>query len=54
MRKQNAVFKFAFKKEEPFINNLAEKIKQKISNRFHIFTGADIFARRVCFNRQKT
>ena len=42
---------FAFNKEVPFTNNLAErdirpaKVKQKISNCFRAFTGAEIYAR---------
>ena len=51
IREQNAVLAFAFNKEVPFTNNLAErdirpaKIKQKISNCFRTFTGAEIYAR---------
>ncbi|MCH7658100.1 MAG: IS66 family transposase [Bacteroidetes bacterium] len=51
IRKRNAVLAFAFNKEVPFTNNLAErdirpaKIKQKISNCFRTFTGAEIYAR---------
>jgi len=42
---------FAFNEQVPFINNLAErdirpaKIKQKISNSFRSFEGAEIYAR---------
>lgn len=51
IREQNAVLAFAFHKEVPFTNNLAErdirpvKVKQKISNCFRTFTGAEIYAR---------
>lgn len=51
IREQNTVLAFAFNKEVPFTNNLAErdirpaKIKQKISNCFRAFTGAEIYAR---------
>jgi len=51
IREQNVVLAFAFNKEVPFTNNLAErdirpaKVKQKISNCFRIFTGAEIYAR---------
>lgn len=46
-----AVLAFAFHREVPFTNNLAErdirpaKIKQKISNCFRTFSGAEIYAR---------
>ncbi len=48
---QDAVLAFAFNKNVPFTNNLAErdirpaKVKQKISNCFRTATGADIYAR---------
>jgi len=48
---QDAVLAFAFNKNIPFTNNLAErdirpaKVKQKISNCFRTVTGADIYAR---------
>jgi len=51
IREQDAVLAFAFNKEVPFTNNLAErdirpaKVKQKISNCFRTFTGAKIYAR---------
>ena len=51
IREQNAVLAFAFNKEVPFTNNLAErdirpvKVKQKISNCFRTFYGAEIYAR---------
>jgi len=51
IREQDAVLAFAFNKEVPFTNNLAErdirpaKVKQKISNCFRAFTGAEIYAR---------
>jgi len=51
VREQNAVLAFAFNKNVPFTNNLAErdirpaKIKQKISNCFRTVFGADIYAR---------
>jgi transposase len=51
IREQDAVLAFAFNKEVPFTNNLAErdirpaKVKQKISNCFRTFSGAEIYAR---------
>jgi len=51
LREQDAVLAFAFNNEVPFTNNLAErdirpaKVKQKISNCFRTFTGAEIYAR---------
>ena len=48
---KDAVLAFAFNKEVPFTNNLAErdirpaKVKQKISNCFRSFSGAEIYAR---------
>jgi len=51
IRKKDAVLAFAFNKEVPFTNNLAErdirpaKVKQKISNCFRTFKGAEIYAR---------
>lgn len=51
IREQDAVLAFAFNKEVPFTNNLAErdirpaKVKQKISNCFRSFNGAEIYAR---------
>lgn len=48
---EDAVLAFAFNEEVPFTNNLAErdirpaKVKQKISNCFRTFTGAEIYAR---------
>ena len=51
IREQDAVLAFAFNKDVPFTNNLAErdirpaKVKQKISNCFRTFTGAEIYAR---------
>ena len=48
---QDAVLAFAFNKNVPFTNNLAErdirpvKVKQKISNCFRTVKGADIYAR---------
>src|SRR5680860_851445 len=45
------VLAFAFNKQLPFTNNLAErdirpaKVKQKISNCFRTFKGAEIYAR---------
>lgn len=49
--KKDAVLAFAFNPEVPFTNNLAErdirpvKVKQKISNSFRTFKGAEIYAR---------
>jgi transposase len=51
IRGKDAVLAFAFNKEVPFTNNLAErgirpaKVKQKISNCFRTFKGAEIYAR---------
>ncbi len=51
IRRQDAVLAFAFNEQVPFTNNLAErdirpvKIKQKISNSFRSFEGAEIYAR---------
>jgi len=51
IREQNAILAFAFNKNVPFTNNLAErdirpaKVKQKISNCFRTFSGAEIYAR---------
>lgn len=51
IREQHAVLAFAFNKKLPFTNNLAErdirpaKVKQKISNCFRTFKGAEIYAR---------
>jgi len=51
IRKQDAVLAFAFNEQVPFTNNLAErdirpaKVKQKISNCFRTFQGAEIYAR---------
>lgn len=51
IREKCAVMAFAFNQEVPFTNNLAErdirpaKIKQKISNCFRTFRGAEIYAR---------
>jgi transposase len=48
---KDAVLAFAFNEEVPFTNNLAErdirpaKVKQKISNCFRTFHGAEIYAR---------
>ena len=51
IREQHAVLAFAFNQDVPFTNNLAErdirpaKVKQKISNCFRTFKGAEIYAR---------
>ena len=51
IREKDSVLTFAFNKEIPFTNNLAErdirpaKIKQKISNCFRTLKGAEIYAR---------
>jgi len=51
IKEKDAVLAFAFNKEVPFTNNLAErdirpaKVKQKISNCFRTFKGAEIYAR---------
>ena len=51
IREKDAVLAFAFNKEVPFTNNLAERdirparVKQKISNCFRTFKGAEIYAR---------
>jgi len=51
IKHQDAVLAFAFNEKVPFTNNLAErdirpvKIKQKISNSFRSFEGAEIYAR---------
>jgi len=51
IREQDAVLAFAFNKEVPFTNNLAErgvmseKVKGKILNCFRTFSGAEIYAR---------
>jgi len=51
IREQLAVLAFAFNEQVPFTNNLAErdirpaKVKQKISNCFRTFKGAEIYAR---------
>ncbi|MAE09196.1 MAG: IS66 family transposase, partial [Bacteroidetes bacterium] len=48
---QDAVLAFAFNEQVPFTNNLAErdirptKLKQKISNSFRSFKGAEFYAR---------
>ena len=51
IKEKDAILAFAFNKEVPFTNNLAErdirpaKVKQKISNCFRTFKGAEIYAR---------
>jgi len=51
IRERDAILAFAFNKEVPFTNNLAErdirpaKVKLKISNCFRTFKGAEIYAR---------
>jgi len=51
IREKDAVLAFAFNKEVPFTNNLAErdirpaKVKLKVSNCFRTFKGAEIYAR---------
>jgi len=51
IREKDTILAFAFNKEVPFTNNLAErdirpaKVKQKISNCFRTFRGAEIYAR---------
>lgn len=51
IREEEAVLAFAFNKEVPFTNNLAErdirpaKVKMKVSNCFRTFHGAEIYAR---------
>jgi len=51
IREKDAVLAFVFNEEAPFTNNLAErdirpaKVKQKISNCFRTFHGAEIYAR---------
>jgi len=51
IREKHGVLAFAFNPEVPFTNNLAErdirpaKVKQKISNCFRTFKGAEIYAR---------
>jgi transposase len=51
IREKEAVLAFAFHEEVPFTNNLAErdirpaKVKQKVSNCFRTFSGAEIYAR---------
>jgi transposase len=51
IKEKDAVLAFAFNKEVPFTNNLAErdirpaKVKQKISNCFRTVKGAEIYAR---------
>ena len=51
IKHQDAVLAFAFNQNVPFTNNLAErdirpaKVKQKISNCFRTFSGAEIYAR---------
>ena len=51
IKEKDAVLAFAFNKEVPFTNNLAErdirpaKVKLKISNCFRTINGAEIYAR---------
>ncbi|MBC8490696.1 MAG: IS66 family transposase [Bacteroidetes bacterium] len=51
IRNKEAVLAFAFNREVPFTNNLAErdirpaKVKQKVSNCFRTLSGAEIYAR---------
>jgi len=51
IREKEAMLAFAFNREVPFTNNLAErdirpvKVKMKISNCFRTFSGAEIYAR---------
>ncbi|MCP3930459.1 MAG: IS66 family transposase [Bacteroidetes bacterium] len=51
IREKDAVLAFAFNEDVPFTNNLAErdirpaKVKQKISNCFRTFKGAQVYAR---------
>ena len=51
IREKEAVLAFAFNREVPFTNNLAErdirpaKVKQKVSNCFRTLSGAEIYAR---------
>lgn len=51
IREKDAVLAFAFNREVPFTNNLAErdirpaKVKQKISNCFRTFKGAEIYVK---------
>ena len=51
IREKEAVLAFAFNREVPFTNNLAErdirpaKVKQKVSNCFRTTSGAEIYAR---------
>ena len=51
IRNKGAVLAFAFNREVPFTNNLAErdircaKVKQKVSNCFRTLSGAEIYAR---------
>ncbi len=53
--RKDAVLAFGFNPEAPFTNNLAErdirpvKVKQKISNCFRTFKGAEIYARNEGF-----
>ena len=51
IREKEAILAFAFNREVPFTNNLAErdirpaKVKQKVSNCFRTLSGAEIYAR---------